>query len=274
MILRSCHVLHLHGNEVLSSVGGPALTSFVTDGTQEPTFALSNIRFVCEALALGSGVYDQLGETFKTQKSLIEKVKSIFNVLSIQKNQDFIKAFVLTYGKVLEQNKAIKKVYYGPNDCTSMPSYFTNSKCLHVGFEDDKEVTVAYIKTLWLLASILKKLRFKKCKSDRLQEYRLSIYPDVVNFRSAAWQYGCVKCKVSFDDVDSPVPHVDHCGDKEFRHIVKDFENQSEETINFVKFHRALAKYQLLCEDCHTIAAHERSLVILLLGWHPNVSTP
>ena len=55
-----CLVLHLHGNEVLSSVGGPALTSFVTDGTQVPTFALSNIRFVCEALALGSGVYDQL----------------------------------------------------------------------------------------------------------------------------------------------------------------------------------------------------------------------
>jgi hypothetical protein len=53
-------VLHLHGNEVLSSVGGPAFTSFVTDGTQVPTFALSNIRFVCEALALGSGVYDQL----------------------------------------------------------------------------------------------------------------------------------------------------------------------------------------------------------------------
>ena len=95
------------------------------------------------------------------------------------------------------------------------------------------------------------KAAIQKCKSDLLQECRLSIYPDVVNFRSAAWRYGCVKCKVLFDDVDSPVPHVDHCGDKEFRHIVNDFENQSEET-NFVKFHRALAKYQLLCEDCHT----------------------
>ena len=52
--------IQLHGNEVLSSVGGPELSSFVTNGTQEPTFALSNIRFVCEALALGSGVYDQL----------------------------------------------------------------------------------------------------------------------------------------------------------------------------------------------------------------------
>ena len=73
------------------------------------------------------------GETFKTQKSLIEKVKSIFDALSIQKNQDFIKAFVLTYyGKVSGQNKAIKHVYYGPNDC--MPSYFTHSKCLHVVF--------------------------------------------------------------------------------------------------------------------------------------------
>ena len=53
-------VIQLHGNEVLSSVGGPALTSFITDGTKAPTFALSNIRFLCEAIGLGSGVYDQL----------------------------------------------------------------------------------------------------------------------------------------------------------------------------------------------------------------------
>jgi len=188
------------------------------------------------------------GETFKTQKSLIEKVKSIFDALSVQKNQDFIQAFVLTYDKVLGQNKAIKKVYYGPNDC--MPSYFTHSKCLHVVFEDDKEITVGY-RNIVAACFDPEKAAIQKCKSDRLQEYRLSIYPDVVNYRSTAWRYGCVKCKVSFDDVDSPVPHVDHCGDKEFRHIVNDFENQSEET-NFVKYHRAFAKFQLLCEDCHS----------------------
>ena len=55
------------------------------------------------------------------------------------------------------------------------------------------------------------------------------------------------------------MPHVDHCGDKEFRHIVNDFENQSEET-NFVKYHRALAKYQLLCEDCHIKIIRSRSI--------------
>ena len=50
--------------------------------------------------------------------------------------------------------------------------------------------------------------------------------------------------------MDSPTAHVDHCGEKEFRHIVDEFENQSEET-NFAAFHRGLAKYQLLCEFCH-----------------------
>ena len=49
---------------------------------------------------------------------------------------------------------------------------------------------------------------------------------------------------------DSPMPHVDHCGDKEFRHIVSDFETQTDES-GFVKFHHSLAVYQLLCEDCH-----------------------
>ena len=53
-------VIQLHGNEVLTSVGGPSLTGFLTDGTKVPTFALSNIRFLCEAIGLGSGVYDQL----------------------------------------------------------------------------------------------------------------------------------------------------------------------------------------------------------------------
>lgn len=45
------------------------------------------------------------GETFKTQKLLIEKVKSIFGEL--QTNQEFIKAFVSTYNKVKIQNNQI-----------------------------------------------------------------------------------------------------------------------------------------------------------------------
>jgi len=187
------------------------------------------------------------GETFKTQKSLIDKVRSIFESLVIQKNQDFIKAFVLTYDKVLAQNKEIKKNYYGENDC--MPSYFKHSKCLHVVFEDDQEITISY-KNIVSACFDPEKAAIQKYKSKKLQEYRSSIHPDVVNFRNRAWQSGCVQCKVLFTDLDSPVPHVDHCGDKEFRHIVNDFENQSEEK-DFVKFHRSLAKYQLLCEDCH-----------------------
>ena len=39
------------------------------------------------------------GELFKTQKSLIEKVKSIF--WELETHQEFIKAFVSTYEKVL-----------------------------------------------------------------------------------------------------------------------------------------------------------------------------
>ena len=53
-------VIQLHGNEVLSSVSGVSMAEFIVDGTQVPTYALSHIRFTCEALALGSGVYDQL----------------------------------------------------------------------------------------------------------------------------------------------------------------------------------------------------------------------
>ena len=185
------------------------------------------------------------GETFKTQKLLIEKVKSIFGEL--QTNQEFIKAFVSTYNKVKIQNKQIKKVYYGPNDC--IPSYFKHSNCLHVVFEDNKEITVSY-KNIVSACFDSERAAIQKVKGDKLQEYRLAIYPEVVDFRNKAWQNGCNHCKVDFNDLDSPVPHVDHCGKKEFRHIVADFENQCEEK-NFIKFHRSLAEYQLLCEDCH-----------------------
>ena len=63
-----------------------------------------------------------LDETFKTQKSLIERVKPIFESLDLQKNQRFIQAFVSTYDKVIRQNKELQKVYYGPNEC--IPSHF------------------------------------------------------------------------------------------------------------------------------------------------------
>ena len=187
------------------------------------------------------------GETFKTQQSLIDKVKSIFDACALQTNQNFIKAFVSTYEKVILQNKHIKKVYYGPNDY--MPSYFKHSNCLHVAFEDNTEITVSYknIVSAWFDSE---KAAIQKFKGDKLQEYRLAIYPEVLDFRNKFWQSGCNDCKVDFSDLDSPVPHVDHCGDKEFRHIVTDFENQSEEK-NFIEFHHSLAKYQLLCKDCH-----------------------
>ena len=61
---------------------------------------------------------------------------------------------------------------------------------------------------------------------------------------------GCMQCKANFEDYDSPCPHVDHCGQKEFRHIVTEFENQLDEK-DFAKFHRKHAVYQILCEECH-----------------------
>ena len=46
------------------------------------------------------------------------------------------------------------------------------------------------------------------------------------------------------------MPHVDHHGDKEFRHIVNDFENQREEK-DFAKYHELRASLQMLCENCN-----------------------
>ena len=48
---------------------------------------------------------DICGETFTTQKSLIEKVKSVFGEL--ETHQEFMKAFVSTYEKVTLQNTHI-----------------------------------------------------------------------------------------------------------------------------------------------------------------------
>ena len=62
------------------------------------------------------------GETFKTQKSLIERVKPIFESLGLQQNQKFIQAFVSSYDKVKTHNKEIKRVKYALNE--NIPSYF------------------------------------------------------------------------------------------------------------------------------------------------------
>ena len=125
---------------------------------------------------------DICGETFTTQKSLIEKVKSVFGEL--ETHQEFMKAFVSTYEKVILQNTHIKKVYYGPNDY--MRSYFKHSNCLHVVFEDNTEITVSYknIVSAWFDSE---KAAIQKFKGDKLQEYRLAIYPEVLDFRNKFW---------------------------------------------------------------------------------------
>ena len=83
------------------------------------------------------------------------------------------------------------------------------------------------------------------------QTYRLAIVRDITEFRAFNIQNGCAECKVSFiENWDGPMPHVDHCGPKEFRHIVADFENQTQER-DFAKYHRERAELQMLCENCN-----------------------
>ena len=189
-----------------------------------------------------------LDETFKTRKSLIERVKPIFECLQLQKNQKFIQAFVSTYDKVARQNKEIKRVKYDLNE--NMPSYFKQSKCLHVVFTDNSEITVSY-KNVVSACFDPDGTALRNANNYKVQQYRLAIAKDITRFRCTNIQLGCAECKVSFlENWDSPMPHVDHCGDKEFRHIVSDFETQTDES-GFVKFHHSLAVYQLLCEDCH-----------------------
>jgi len=81
-------VIQLHGNEVLTSVGGPSLTSFLTDGTKAPTFALSNIRFLCEAIGLGSGVYDQLVQKKLADTGVLELPFKDFSTVIDTHNQN------------------------------------------------------------------------------------------------------------------------------------------------------------------------------------------
>ena len=190
-----------------------------------------------------------LDEKFKTQKSLIERVKPTFDSLCLQKNQHFIQAFVSTYDKIQRQNKEIKRVVYALNENT--PSYFKQSKCLHVVFTDNSVITVSY-KNVVSACFDPDGTAIRNASNYKVQQYREAVAEDIKHFRRANIQNGCAICKVSFvDDYDSsPCPHVDHCGGKEFRHLVTDFENQREEK-DFAKYHELRASLQMLCENCN-----------------------
>ena len=191
-----------------------------------------------------------LDETFKTRKSLIERVKPMFESLGLQKNQKFIQAFVSTYDKVKRQNKEIKRVKFHLNENT--PSHWGSkqSKCLHVVFTDNSVITVSY-KNVVSACFDPDGTAIRNVSHHKNQQYRLSIARDITEFRAFNIQNGCANCKVSFIEYwDGPMPHVDHCGKKEFRHIVADFENQTEEK-DFAKCHSDRAELQMLCENCN-----------------------
>ena len=153
-----------------------------------------------------------------------------------------------TYDKVQRQNKEIKRVKYDWNKNVS--SYFKQSKCLHVVFADNSEITVSY-KNAVSACFDPDGTAIRNANNYKNQQYRLSIARDITEFRAFNIQNGCVECKISFlDNWDSPMPHVDHCGDKEFRHLVTDFEAQTEEP-DFAKYHRERAELQILCENCN-----------------------
>jgi len=189
-----------------------------------------------------------LDETFKSQKSLIERVKPIFETLFLQKNQTFIQAFVSSYDKVQRQKKEIKRVTYELNE--NIPSYFRQSKCLHVIFTDNSEITVSY-KNVVSACFDPDGTAIRNASNYKNQQYRLAIARDITEFRAFNIQNGCAECKVSFlENWDGPMPHVDHCGNKEFRHLVVDFEAQTKEK-DFAKYHRDRAELQMLCEPCN-----------------------
>ena len=189
-----------------------------------------------------------LDETFKTQKSLIERVKLIFECLQLQKNQKFIQAFVSTYDKVKRQNKEIKRVKYDLNE--NIPAYFKQSKCLHVMFTDNSEITVSY-RNVVSACFDPDGTAIRNASNYKVQQYREAIAKDITHFRCANIQNGCAECKVSFiDNWSGPMPHVYHCGDKEFRHLVADFEAQTNEP-DFAKYHESRANLQILCQDCN-----------------------
>jgi 5-methylcytosine-specific restriction endonuclease McrA len=184
-------------------------------------------------------------EIFKTQKSLIDRVKPMLDEFEIIKpnNQQFILEFVKSYDKVLYRNKEIKRVYFGPNDC--IPSHFKHSKCLHVVFADASEITVSYKNVVAALFN--PEIAYqRRQRENKLQYYRSLISQDIFNFKDSQLPFGCKVCKCSFE---YNKPNVDHCGDMEFRHLVKSYE--TEGGTDFLQFHRENAELQLLCEPCH-----------------------
>ena len=117
-------------------------------------------------------------EIFKTQKSLIERVKPMLDEVEIIKpnNQKFIIEFVQSYDKVMCRNKAIKRVCFGPNDC--IPSYFKHSKCLHVVFADASEITVSYKNVVAALFD--PEIAYqRRQRENQLQNYRSLIQQDM-----------------------------------------------------------------------------------------------
>ena len=184
------------------------------------------------------------GEVFKTQKALIDRVKPMLNEYEIRKteNQTFILDFVKLYDKVISQKNKIKHVYYGPNEWS--PKHF-KSKCIHVVFQNDIDVSVGYKNVI----SSLFDPNAAYARRQRINQnhiYRDMIQPDIANFRAAMAKFGCKACGENFDFT---TPIVDHCGSLEFRHIVKNYETEKE--TNFLKYHRENAVLQILCEPCH-----------------------
>ena len=125
-----------------------------------------------------------LDETFKTQKSLIERVKPMFESLGLQKNQKFIQAFVSTYDKVERQNKEIKHVKYSQNEY--VPSYYKGSKCLHVVFTDNTEITVSYKNVVSACFDPVG-TALRNVNNHKNQQYRLAIAEDITHFRCSTW---------------------------------------------------------------------------------------
>ena len=162
--------------------------------------------------------------------------------------RSFFATWLSRLSKVQRQNKEIKNVKYDLNE--NIPSYFKQSKCLHVVFTDNSEITVSY-KNVVSACFDPDGTALRNESNHKNQQYRLAIAKDITHFRCVNIQNGCAECKVSFlDNWDSPMPHVDHCGYKEFRHIIADFEAQTDEP-DFAKYHEARAELQMLCENCN-----------------------
>ena len=191
-----------------------------------------------------------LGETFKTQKSLIERVKPMLHEYEIlkAKNQEFIKALLSTYDKVLERNKPVRNVIYA---WKARPfRYYKNTQCLHAVFEDRSQMSVSY-KNVVSACFDPDGTALRNESNHKNQQYRLAVAEDIRQFRCANIQLGCAECNVSFlENWGGPMSHVDHCGEKEFRHLVADFEAQTDEP-DFAKYHEARAELQMLCENCN-----------------------